>query len=99
MWGPLLLLALLVGAWFAVRGSETGKQAAVGTGYIAHVICSCRYVGERSMASCRADFEAGTEIVRVEDDVDKRRITASVPLLSRRTATYDPEYGCTLDKP
>lgn len=99
VWGPLLLLVLLAGAWFAVRASEQGKQAAVGAGYIAHVICSCRYVGERDMASCRTDFEPGTEIVRIEDDVEARRITAWVPLLASRAATYDPEYGCALDKP
>jgi hypothetical protein len=51
------------------------------------------------MASCKTDFEPGTEIVDVTDDTDKRAVTASVTLLSKRTARYDPEYGCTLDKP
>jgi hypothetical protein len=51
------------------------------------------------MASCKTDFEPGTEIVSVEDDTKKRRITASVPLFASRSATFDPEYGCALDKP
>lgn len=99
VWAPVLLLCLLAGAWLGLKNSSTGKRAELGTGYIAHVVCSCRYVGNRDMASCKTDFEPGTEIVKVEDDIKNRRITASVPLLSRRSATYDPEYGCALDKP
>lgn len=96
---PLLLAALLIGAWLIVRSTSLGQEAAVGTGYAAHVVCSCRYVGDRDMASCRTDFEPGMEIVEVEDDPERRRITAWVPLLAKRTASYDPEYGCTLDAP
>ena len=99
LWAPAVLLLTALAAWTAVKFTTTGKRAELAAGYIAHVVCSCRYVGNRDMASCRTDFEPGTEIVRVEDDVEKRRITAWVPLLSSRTATYDPEYGCTLDKP
>lgn len=99
IWAPVLLLCVLVGVWLAVRHSATGKRAELGAGYIAHVVCSCRYVGNRDMASCKTDFEPGTEIVKVEEDAAARRITASVPLLARRSARYDPEYGCALDKP
>lgn len=98
VWGPLLL-TLLAGGWLGLKYSSTGKRAELGAGYLAHVVCSCRYVGNRDMASCETDREPGTEIVRIEDDTAKRRIIASVPLLARRSATYDPEYGCALDKP
>ncbi|GGI76353.1 hypothetical protein GCM10007973_11540 [Polymorphobacter multimanifer] len=96
LWAPVLAMCLLAGGWFGLKYSSTGKQAALGAGYIAHVVCSCRYVGNREMASCRTDFEAGTEIVRVEDDVARQTITASVPLLAKRRAVYEPEFGCTL---
>lgn len=99
LWAPLLLLCLAAGGWLGLRYSTTGRQAALATGYIAQVTCSCRYVGGRDMASCNTDREPGTEIVTVEDDSAGRTITASVPLLSRRTARFDPEYGCTLDPP
>ena len=99
VWGPVLLLCLLAGAWLGVRHSDTGKQADVAAGYVAHVVCSCRFVGNRDMASCQTDFEPGMEIVKVIENAEKRSITASVPLLAKRTATFDPEYGCTLDKP
>lgn len=97
-WG-VLLLSLLAGGWLGLKYSGMGKTAEVGTGYVAHVVCSCRYVGNRDMASCETDLEPGMEIVSIKDDPEKRRVTASVPLLVRRTATYDPEYGCALDKP
>ena len=99
LWAPLLLLGVLAVGWLGLKHSRLGQRADLGAGYIAHVVCSCRYVGNRDMASCKTDFEPGTEIVRVEDDTAARRITASVPLLARRSATYDPEYGCALDKP
>ena len=95
----LLFLCLLAGAWLGLKYSSTGKRAEVAAGYMAHVACSCRYVGNRDMPSCDTDREPGMDIVKVVDDTAKRSVTASVPLLARRTATFDPEYGCTLDKP
>ncbi|WP_017667013.1 hypothetical protein [Sandarakinorhabdus sp. AAP62] len=99
IWGPVLLLCLLAGAWLGLRYSTTGRQAGLAVGYVAHVTCSCRYVGGRDMASCDTDREPGTEIVTVEDNPEARTITARVSLLAKRTARFDPEYGCTLDPP
>ena len=99
IWAPVLLLCLLTGAWLGLRYSTTGRQAALASGYIAHVTCSCRYVGGRDMTSCNTDREPGTEMVEVEDDTESRTVTARVPLLAKRTARFDPEYGCTLDAP
>jgi len=99
LWAPVLVLSLLAGGWFGLKYSSVGKQAELGAGYIAHVVCSCRFVGNRSMDSCRTDFEAGTEIVQVEDDVAKKTIIASVPLLAKRRARFDPEFGCMLEAP
>lgn len=86
------------GGLAAVRTGTTGKRADLAAGYVAHVVCSCRYVGNRDLKSCATDFEPGMEIVRMEDDTAARRITAWVPLLARHTATYTPGFGCALDK-
>ena len=99
LWAPVLLLCLIAGAWLGLKYSSTGKRAEVAAGYAAHVVCSCRYVGNRDMASCKTDFEPGMEIVKLVDDTNKRQITAAVSFLASRTATFDPEYGCALDKP
>ena len=98
LWLPLLA-TLLAGAWLGLKYSSLGQRAELGAGYLAHVVCSCRYVGNRDMASCDTDREPGTEIVTVTEDSKRRRITASVPLLASRTARYDPEFGCALDRP
>jgi hypothetical protein len=99
LWAPVLLLCLLAGGWFGLKYSTTGRQAALASGYIAQVTCSCRFVSGRDMASCDTDREPGTEIVQVEEDSVKRTITAKVPLLASRISRFDPEYGCTLDPP
>ncbi len=99
LWGPVLLLTLLAGGLLGLKSSSTGKRAELGAGYIAHVVCSCRYVGNRDMASCRTDFEAGAEIVNVQDYAERKTVIASVPFLARRSARYDPVYGCQLDPP
>lgn len=99
LWGPVLVLCLLAGGWLGLKYSKTGRQAELASGYIAHVVCSCRFVGGRDMASCETDREPGTEVVQVSEDSEARTITARVPLLSRRTARFDPEYGCSLDPP
>lgn len=96
VWAPVLALCLAAGGWFGLKHSSTGQRAELGAGYIAHVVCSCRYVGNRNMASCKTDFEAGAEIVQVEDDTANMTVTASVPLLAKRRARYEPEFGCTL---
>ncbi|OYW14936.1 MAG: hypothetical protein B7Y82_04305 [Sphingomonadales bacterium 32-65-25] len=99
IWAPLLLLCLAAGGWLGLKYSTTGRQAALATGYIAQVTCSCRFVSGRDMASCDTDREPGTEIVKVEEDSANRTISAKVPLLSKRISRFDPEYGCTLDAP
>lgn len=99
IWVPLLLLCLAAGGWLGLKYSTTGRQAALATGYIAQVTCSCRFVSGRDMASCDTDREPGTEVVQVEEDSANRTITAKVPLLSKRISRFDPEYGCTLDAP
>ena len=98
MWGALLLV-VMAGGWLGLKYSSIGKRAEVASGYVAHVVCSCRYVGNRDMPSCETDLEPGMDIVTITDDPVKRKVTGSVPLLASRTATYDPEYGCSLDKP
>ncbi len=86
------------GGWAVLRHSTLGRRADLASGYVAHVVCSCRYVGNRDLASCATDFEPGMEIVKMKDDTAAKRITAWVPLLVTRTATYSPEYGCALDR-
>lgn len=97
LFGVALLIAVGLTLWLYLRTSTLGQRAVIGTGYVAHVVCSCRYLGNRELASCLTDFEPGMEMVRVSDDAGARRITAWVPLISRQTASYSADYGCMLD--
>lgn len=81
----------------AASGRAPARYAATGAGYVAHVVCSCRYVGGRDLKSCATDLEPGMEIVRYEDDPAAKRITAWVPLLAEKTAAYNGEFGCALE--
>jgi hypothetical protein len=99
-WLILLTGIVLTGAvglaW--LRGSTWGRRAELASGYVAHVVCSCRYGGGRDMASCATDFEPGMEMVKMSDDPAAKRITAWVPLVAQRSAYFEPGYGCRLDE-
>lgn len=98
-WGTIgaLVVAAVLAGLFALRASPIGQQAELAVGYGARTACACRYLGLRSLASCRTDFEPGMEMVRLSEDPAQRRITATVPLIAERSARFAPDYGCTLD--
>lgn len=88
----LLVAALALGGWLYIR--SLAPQLELGVGYAARVACGCRYMGNRPLASCYADFEPGMEQIRLSEDARARAITAYVPLIARRTVRYDPVLGC-----
>lgn len=92
-----VLAIVVVAGILGVRASPLGRQAEVAVGYGARVACACRYLGNRSLASCRTDFEPGMEMVRLTEDPAAHRITARVPLIAARSARFEPDYGCTLE--
>lgn len=83
-------------AW--LQAGPWGKRAELASGYVAHVVCSCRYGGGRDMKSCATDFEPGMEIVKMSDDPAAKRVTAWVPLVAERSAHFEAGYGCTFDE-
>ena len=90
-------VAIFAGGVFALRASPLGAQAEVAVGYGARTACACRHLGNRSLASCRTDFEPGMELVRLSEDAAAKRITASIPLIAARSARFEADYGCTLE--
>lgn len=88
----VLLLAAVLGAWLYVRSLT--PQLQLGVGYAARVACACRFIGNRPLAQCRTDFEAGMEPIRLSEDAARKSVTAYVPLIASRTATLDPVLGC-----
>ena len=76
-------------AWEWMRDRST-----VGAGYVAKEICSCVFVGGRSLDSCRPDVPASMDRVEVELGAD--RVRASVTGLAERIARHEPPFGCVL---
>ena len=99
-WLIFVSVVVVAGAvgWTTLRHSSKGRRAELASGYVAHVVCSCRYLGNRDMRSCAGDLEPGMEIVQMKDNTTAKRITASVPWVVERSATFVPGEGCTLDK-
>lgn len=90
----LALVAALV-AWF---WAPLHAYAMAGTSYGARVACSCRYLGGRSLADCRKDFEPGMELIMLSDSAADKSVTATFPLVARQTARLIPGEGCRLDR-
>ncbi|MFN3620253.1 hypothetical protein [Sphingorhabdus sp.] len=92
-----ILVAVIVGiaaVWLLWNWNSIKGQARVGAAYGAHVICSCRYIQGREMASCETDKEKGMEIVRLSDDPENKRVYASVPFLAKAVAERRGAFGC-----
>jgi hypothetical protein len=94
-------LALGAGALFILAGGGAYAYARsqkpyldVGVGYGARVACACRYIGNRPIGDCYKDFEPGMEPISLRDDPATKTVTAYVPLLTSRSATFDPVLGC-----
>jgi len=83
----LLVTGALVWEWMRDRST-------VGAGYVAKEVCSCVFVGDRSLESCRADVPASMDRVQVELGSD--RVRAFVPALTERIARHEPPFGCVL---
>ncbi len=92
----LALFILILAAVFAYNYSFIKGQLGIGTAYGARVACSCHYVGGRDLTDCKKDFEPGMEVIGLSLDDEKRRVTASVPLLASATAEFREGWGCVI---
>jgi hypothetical protein len=92
--GSVAVLAVGAGlfAWSAIEARR--PQLELGVGYAARVACGCRYIGNRSLADCRKDFEPGMEPITLAEDAATKTITASVPLIASRSVRFDPVLAC-----
>jgi hypothetical protein len=90
--GLLVVLGLVLAGYLYVQRMR--PQLELGVGYGARVACACRFIGNRSLADCRKDFEPGMEPIRLSEDVKATTVTAWVPLLASRTVRFDPVLGC-----
>ena len=86
------VLALL--AWqFMIK--DQIDLARVATPYGAKMVCSCRFVAERPMESCLADFTEDVSAVSFSEDGNSIRAKVLGGVVNA-TAVYEEGLGCTL---
>lgn len=91
----LFFVSILAVLFFYNLNSIQG-QLDVGTAYGARVACSCHYIGGRELQDCEKDFEPGMEVIGLSLDDEKKRVTASVPLIESATAEFREGWGCVM---
>ena len=92
----LLAVAVLVIAGIAYALPSLTAYSKTGTAYAARVVCSCRYIGGRSLEDCEKDLEPGMELVSLSEAKDAKRIDASMIMLATDSAELREGYGCVL---
>jgi hypothetical protein len=92
-YGVIAALALLL-LWLVFSLADIKAQAKLGVSYASHIACSCRYIEGRPLDACYKDFEPGMGMVSLTDNPEKKRVTASVPLLASAVAERRGEFGC-----
>lgn len=95
LWLVLIVVAALAAAWIFL-GDGLRRTGQTGTAYAAHVGCSCRYIGGRSLEDCARDKLEGMELVGLSEDEATQSVTATIPFVATDTATYRKGYGCLL---
>lgn len=96
----LAALACLALLYLALNWPRWEERAQVATGFGARIACGCRFIEGRDLKSCAGDFKGleGMGLVHFSDDPAGHSVSASIPLLARRKATFKSGYGCMPDK-
>jgi hypothetical protein len=94
--GIAALAALLALALW--KGPGLRQDALAGASFGAHVACSCRFIENRSLNQCKADFEPGMGMIMLSENSSAKSVTARFPLLASQTATFRAGEGCVLEK-
>ncbi len=95
--GIVVIIGILAGAVWQFYLKNQMEYARIATAYGAKQVCSCRFIGEREMQSCRQDFTDNISALTITQHDET--ITATAPLgLAKGSARYTPELGCSLVK-
>ena len=90
--GAGVLVVLVAGALYA--GRDTWASAKIGTVYVAKQTCSCLFVAERTMESCRTDYDPAALKPLTVAATDKAvKVSALGGLVSAR-AEFEQGFGC-----
>jgi CubicO group peptidase (beta-lactamase class C family) len=93
--GAVLLSAIVA---LAVARGLAAPLAQPALGYAAKVVCSEVFVGGATPAQAAGDLpdDPLVRFVRIRVHARREHVSASIPLLARRTARHRAGFGCTL---
>lgn len=89
------VIAILVWQFWLKDQAEYAKIA---TAYSAKMVCSCRFVADREMASCKRDFTDDMSSVSFSESDDTIRASVLGGYVTAE-ARFEPGLGCTLVEP
>ena len=92
----LAVLVLAAGAVWQFWAKGQVEMANIGTAFAAKHVCSCMFVAERSLESCKSDMLR--DISQLSFEVEEESVTASAAggLISQ-TARFQSGLGCALE--
>ena len=92
--GIAVVVALVVLAGAGLFYARLRAMASVGAAYVAKEVCSCIFVGGRTLDSCRPDVPESMD--RVQAELLPDGVRGFVTGLASRVARFEPGFGCTL---
>lgn len=91
----LAVLAVIAGALWHFWARDTVAFADIGTSYAAKQVCSCVFIAERTLESCKGDSLTDISQLSFEQGEDGVTASAAGGIISN-TARYQSGLGCTL---
>ena len=93
----LVVLVLLGGGLWQFWLKEQVAFGQMATAYGAKMVCSCRFVAERDMASCQTDFTVDVSPFTFEEGEQYVEVSVLGGLVGSR-ADYNPGLGCMVSE-
>jgi hypothetical protein len=98
LWAGVTAAVILAACAAAAR--PLYRVALVGSGYSAEMLCSALFVSHREESDAAKDLTGpGYELLSLfwnTVDVEKKRVTSSIPGFTSQTAIFRDGLGCTL---
>ena len=101
----LAALALIGAAAWQFFLNEQVAFGKVASAYAAKQICSCRFVSEREMESCKTDFTQDISVLTIEENyidstgrTDQSIVASAAWGLISEKAVFEPGLGCVLQE-
>ncbi len=91
----LMVLGLIAGLAWQFWLKDQLEFAKIASAYGAKMVCSCRFVAGRDLASCQDDFTVDTSQFSFEEAEDRIKVSLLGGIVSSQ-AVHEPGLGCAV---